>query len=641
MSFAGNLLWFIFGFGWFWGTFYLVMGCLACCTVIGIPFGIAIFRFAKFVYFPFGRELVDAADVGEKLLPGTEIAAFFWVMLVGTFSALGFVISALCCFCGLFTIPFGLVYLRLATAVFNPLGKRVVPKVLADTIRSRKANAVLDAMEAGKGPARMRWALRPHLIVAVVLSLPMTLFWMNLPFRLLTSSSHEPTASVGGRFVGNTPSPAVVETADTVREKLGRTLVHSGYATKIVSLTVLGELPQGSGTCRAKVVYNEPLYAFGERTDRCSDEARDVAFRINGGSWRDIRLLAAAETEVPSLLKRGFGGEWTVAAENAEAAVFPSGFARHCADAALFEEGSEAEKALRQILGRALAVAGQVKADRANRRTDPMAAARLAQNQRALEMASSTLGTFLREHRGQVVKALPETLTQPFGVLAEESATKARDTVDVEAVLREINRRLPIAGYTLRFSAIEVLAHAMDGQREVYHLRVKVDQPVYTLGERMTGWVSPDNRNVRLSGLPGWRVVTLRHPAGEAFEMDLQMARPGTRNPDAIAFDEHGAPGLTVVDVVRNKGRNDLLLTAGSPAQAAWEGMLGRALGLSKAIYEDANLRRNDRSAKTRYDANRKALAAFQKELKAYAKGLVGKVSESLQGLPMPPEPRR
>ena len=428
---------------------------------------------------------------------------------------------------------------------------------------------------------------------------------------------------------------------ESVRKTVEEALVKLSPSLRVCSVENLVAVPERKGTYHVEMTYNEPLYAVGTRMTQWVDAERDVSFKVRGGSWRGIRIVAAAGHPVPSVLFWDLPRRWSLEAEAAKETVFFSCLSSRCADAALFEEGSEAEKALRQILGRALAVAGQVKEDRANRRTDPMAAARLTQNQRALEMISSALGDFLREHRGQVVKALPDTLTQSFGELAEESATKARDTVDVEAVLREINRRLPIAGYTLRFSAIEVLAHAMDGQSEVYHLRVKVDQPVYTLGERMTGWVSPDNRNVRLSGLPGWRVVTLRHPAGEAFEMDLQMARPGTRNPDAIAFDEHGAPGLTVVDVVRNKGRNDLLLTAGSPAQTAWEGMLGRALGLSKAIYEDANLRRNDRSAKTRYDANRKALAAFQKELKAYAKGLVGKVSESLQGLPMPPEPRR
>jgi len=51
MSFIGNLLWFAFGGIWL-GLLWDLVGILWCCTIIGIPFGIACFRIAGFAFCP-------------------------------------------------------------------------------------------------------------------------------------------------------------------------------------------------------------------------------------------------------------------------------------------------------------------------------------------------------------------------------------------------------------------------------------------------------------------------------------------------------------------------------------------------------------------------------------------------------------
>ena len=55
MTFIGNLLWFAFGGIWL-GLAWLLIGLLWCCTIIGIPFGIASFRIAGFAFCPFGKK---------------------------------------------------------------------------------------------------------------------------------------------------------------------------------------------------------------------------------------------------------------------------------------------------------------------------------------------------------------------------------------------------------------------------------------------------------------------------------------------------------------------------------------------------------------------------------------------------------
>ena len=51
-----NILWFIFGGFALWAS-YLVVGLLLCVTVIGIPFGLQLFKFAKLNAFPFGAKV--------------------------------------------------------------------------------------------------------------------------------------------------------------------------------------------------------------------------------------------------------------------------------------------------------------------------------------------------------------------------------------------------------------------------------------------------------------------------------------------------------------------------------------------------------------------------------------------------------
>ena len=74
MTIAGNILWLLFGGGIVAWIVWMLLGLLLCCTVVGIPFGIAAFRIAGFAAFPFGRELVDTRLLGEPRITGTSLA---------------------------------------------------------------------------------------------------------------------------------------------------------------------------------------------------------------------------------------------------------------------------------------------------------------------------------------------------------------------------------------------------------------------------------------------------------------------------------------------------------------------------------------------------------------------------------------
>lgn len=144
MAIIFNLLWFIFGGGFFACLFWLFCGLILCITIIGIPFGIAAFRIASFAAFPFGKELIDARKVGETRIPTTALANFLWIILAGLWLSIGHILAAIALFITIIGIPFALAHIKLAQVSFAPLGKRIVSKDIAKAAHFRALKDNID-----------------------------------------------------------------------------------------------------------------------------------------------------------------------------------------------------------------------------------------------------------------------------------------------------------------------------------------------------------------------------------------------------------------------------------------------------------------------------------------------------------------
>lgn len=86
MTFLGNLLWFLFG-GLIGGLGWMLAGCLWCITIVGIPVGLQCFKFAGLAFFPFGKEIVYGGgtfsvlvNIIWLLLSGLELAIGYVVL---------------------------------------------------------------------------------------------------------------------------------------------------------------------------------------------------------------------------------------------------------------------------------------------------------------------------------------------------------------------------------------------------------------------------------------------------------------------------------------------------------------------------------------------------------------------------------
>ncbi len=56
MSFLGNILWFLLG-GCLSGLAWIIAGLLWCITIVGIPIGIQCFKLSGLSFLPFGKEV--------------------------------------------------------------------------------------------------------------------------------------------------------------------------------------------------------------------------------------------------------------------------------------------------------------------------------------------------------------------------------------------------------------------------------------------------------------------------------------------------------------------------------------------------------------------------------------------------------
>jgi uncharacterized membrane protein YccF (DUF307 family) len=97
-------------------------GVFMCLLIITIPFGIAAFRLAGFVLWPFGRTLVRRLDAGAP----SAIANVVWFILVGLWMAIAHIILGILLCLTIIGIPLGLGDLKLALVALAPLGKEVV-----------------------------------------------------------------------------------------------------------------------------------------------------------------------------------------------------------------------------------------------------------------------------------------------------------------------------------------------------------------------------------------------------------------------------------------------------------------------------------------------------------------------------------
>lgn len=117
MRILGNILWFILG-GLVSSLVFFIIGVIFCITILGIPFGLQMFKIGKLMILPFGKEI-------ETNFDEHPIMNIFWVIFLGLIFAIGHLFIALFFFITIIGIPFGKQHLKLMKLSFIPFGAEI------------------------------------------------------------------------------------------------------------------------------------------------------------------------------------------------------------------------------------------------------------------------------------------------------------------------------------------------------------------------------------------------------------------------------------------------------------------------------------------------------------------------------------
>jgi uncharacterized membrane protein YccF (DUF307 family) len=120
-----NVIWLVFS--GFWLALAYALAGLICFVlfffVVTIPFGIASFRIAGYVLWPFGRTTVMRNDAGI----GSLLGNILWIVVCGWWIAIGHLVTGVLLCVTIIGIPLGLANLKMIPIAFTPLGREIVP----------------------------------------------------------------------------------------------------------------------------------------------------------------------------------------------------------------------------------------------------------------------------------------------------------------------------------------------------------------------------------------------------------------------------------------------------------------------------------------------------------------------------------
>lgn len=132
MKVVGNVIWFIL-FGMIPCGIHFVLGAILCCTFVGFPAGMAMFKIAKLEAFPFGKTTELKAE--EPSIPN-----ILWVSLVGGIISLSYLILALILCATIILIPFARQCVKIAKLAHVPFGSEVYHE---DMLRQSNHNSII------------------------------------------------------------------------------------------------------------------------------------------------------------------------------------------------------------------------------------------------------------------------------------------------------------------------------------------------------------------------------------------------------------------------------------------------------------------------------------------------------------------
>jgi len=121
MSFLGNVLWILTG-GFLVTLIYFFGGLVLCLTIVGIPFGVQLFKLGILGLLPFGKD-VDTTGFASGCLG--VIMNVLWLVAGGLWLAIIHLVLALIMAITVVGLPFAKQHAKMARLALMPFGSEI------------------------------------------------------------------------------------------------------------------------------------------------------------------------------------------------------------------------------------------------------------------------------------------------------------------------------------------------------------------------------------------------------------------------------------------------------------------------------------------------------------------------------------
>ena len=121
MRTIGNIIWVLFG-GLELAVGYLLSGVALCITIIGIPFGLQVFKLGLLALWPFGKDVKKTEGKSGCL---NTLMNVLWFFFGGLGLVLSHVVLGVLFYITIIGIPFGKQHFKLAHIALIPFGREI------------------------------------------------------------------------------------------------------------------------------------------------------------------------------------------------------------------------------------------------------------------------------------------------------------------------------------------------------------------------------------------------------------------------------------------------------------------------------------------------------------------------------------
>ncbi len=137
-------------FGWIAAGLTWLIGFLLTVTVVGIPLGLGLMEYGKFLFWPFGNVMVNKKLLNKEensLLEAYKIIVMIIYLPLGLMLWVMGLLQTIALFCTIIGIPVAIVMAKSLSTFFNPINKVKISAAMFEEIERRKASETLDNMK--------------------------------------------------------------------------------------------------------------------------------------------------------------------------------------------------------------------------------------------------------------------------------------------------------------------------------------------------------------------------------------------------------------------------------------------------------------------------------------------------------------